>query len=133
MPNAVVFSTIASARTFAGRPAARMGYPSPGVNARTGEPVQPGAPGWTISEYDPIRVVDVNGAYGPAGTAYFVVGPVSDRIADRIAGMTNPPKIVDVPAALFRKGRRYRQYIQSWLNGLPVSGEIQEDFNETVP
>lgn len=55
------------------------------------------------------------------------------KLADRIAGMTNPPKIVDVPAALFRKGRRYRQYIQSWLNGLPVSGEIQEDFNETVP
>lgn len=40
-------------------------------------------------------------------------------------------KLVEVLGAI--GGGRYRQYIQSWLNGLPVSGEIQEDFNETVP
>lgn len=78
-------------------------------------------------------------AFGKGGGRYYIWASgcnaflLTGSIADRIAGMTNPPKIVDVPAALFRKGRRYRQYIQSWLNGLPVSGEIQEDFNETVP
>lgn len=130
---ALVFGTVSAARTFNGRISTRLGYPKPGVNALDGSLSLPQRSGWIVSHFFPIRVTDTNGVYGPAGTVYFLLGPITPAMEARIMQMTNPPTIVDVPDGLFRRGRRFVPRIASWSNGQPVLDESTEDFDEGIP
>lgn len=131
MASACVFTTVASARTACQKLNAFFSYPSPGINAVDGTRSTPGADGWTATAYEPIRVVDTDGVYGAAGGVYFLVGPLPPRIVSKISKMANPPTVVDVPLSLFRRGKRYRAVISSWMNGSPVVSDVQEDYDGT--
>lgn len=126
---AIVFATVAAARNARNRIDTHLGYPKPGKNLATGQDVAPGTDGWTITEVEIVRVVDVNGIYSTPGSTWFFVGPISPALETKILQLANPPTIVNVPDAIWRKGRRFVQRITGWANNLPVATETTEDYD----
>ena len=128
---AVVYSTFAGDTILKARAARQridtaLGYPSPGRNVATGELAPPGGPGWTVTHCAIVRVPDPN----HAGEFLVLVGPIPPALAVVIGNLPNPPTVVDVPPARWRKGRVYAVRIAGWANGLPTTAEDPVDDDE---
>lgn len=131
MSRAIVCTTVAAFRTIRQRIDTAKGIPKAGVDVATGIAVAAGAPGWTHSYYDGVRIIDTAGHLGTPGAPYWLIGPLRPADEAYLSALPNPPMITTVPVAVFRRGTRIRRRIATWVNGAPGSFvEETEDFDE---
>ncbi len=131
MARAIVFATVTSFRNLRARIELARGIPRAGQRRSTGELAGEDPRRWTHAAYDAVRIVDTLGRIGTPGATYWLLGPLRPAEEAFLSALANPPTIVTVPDAVFRRGTRIRRRISAWLNGAPSAfAEETEDFDE---